>query len=102
MHCDLIRAGLIPGLEKYKWYPTKLIDWNGLTFDFNRKCVSIKADRILDIKSLLKTFLHKWPNVSYREYSKLSGTLISMYPVLNGLEPLYTRQFTNFYKYMTF
>ena len=41
MHCDLIRAGLIPGLEKYKWYPTKLIDWNGLTFDFNRKCVSM-------------------------------------------------------------
>ncbi len=96
MHCDLIRAGLIPGLEKCTWHPTKLIDWNGLTFDFNRKCLSIKTDRIFILKNLLNTFLRKWPNVSYRDISKLTGTLNSMYPVLNGLEQLYTRQLQTF------
>ena len=96
IHCDLIRAGLIPGLEKCTWHPVRILDWNGLTFDFGKKCLFIKADRIIILKSLLSIFLRKWPNVSYREISQLTGTLNSMYPVLNGLEQLYTRQLQTF------
>jgi hypothetical protein len=41
MQCDLLNAGLIPGIEKCTWQPAVNIDWNGLHFDFREKIVSI-------------------------------------------------------------
>jgi hypothetical protein len=96
MHCDLIRAGLIPGLTKCTWLPSKELEWNGLTWNFNTKQLSVKSDRVQSFKSLLQNFMMKWPSVTFRDISKLTGTLISMFPVFNGLEQLYTRHLQSF------
>jgi len=32
--CDLLRSGLVPGVEKCRWVPEDSVSWNGLVFDF--------------------------------------------------------------------
>jgi len=46
IQCDLLNSGLVPGVKKCIWTPQKLIDWNGLTFDFQNKRLSIMNRRI--------------------------------------------------------
>lgn len=89
--CDLLRAGLIPGTEKCVWKPCKALDWVGLHFDFNICEMSISQRRVADFKRKLHSFLLKWPKVTYRDASKITGLINSMHPVFNGKEQLYTR-----------
>jgi hypothetical protein len=81
MQCDLIRAGLVPGANKCIWVPVKSIDWNGLTFDFERKGICIKADRIRKLLDGNRDLMDRWPQVSYRDVAKCTGRINSMYPV---------------------
>ena len=53
VQCDLLLAGLVPGVDKCIWTPTTNIDWNGLTFDFERRCLSIMKKRIEKTKSYI-------------------------------------------------
>ena len=46
MHCDLLRAGLVPGAQKCLWTPQPIIDWNSLTFNFHDKVLKIMPHRI--------------------------------------------------------
>jgi hypothetical protein len=36
IQCDLLRAGLVPGVTKCIWTPVPKVKWNGLLFDFER------------------------------------------------------------------
>jgi ribonuclease HI len=91
MQCDLLRAGLVPGAKKCVWDPVKVIDWNGLTFDFMRKGIAIKADRIKKFKYHNMSLMAKWPAVSFREVARCTGRLNSMYPVLGGSVQIRTK-----------
>jgi hypothetical protein len=82
MQCDLLRAGLVPGANKCIWNPVKLIDWNGLQFDFGSKGIRIKNDRIVKFKNSARLLMEKWPKTTYREVAQCVGRVNSMYPVL--------------------
>jgi hypothetical protein len=75
MQCDLLRAGLVLGAKKCDWEPVKIIDWNGFTFDFVRKGIAIKADRIQKFKLNNKVLMDKWPGVTFREVAQCTGRL---------------------------
>jgi hypothetical protein len=81
MQCDLLRAGLVPGANKCVWEPVRCIDWNGLTFDFVKGGICIKADRISKLKSSARNLMDEWPKVTYREVAQCVGRINSMYPV---------------------
>ena len=94
--CDLLRAGLIPGTEKCTWKPSKVLDWVGLHFDFYDHSISITERRVVKFFEILNNFLYKWPKVTYRDVSKITGLINSMHPVLNGKEQLHTRYLQTF------
>jgi Reverse transcriptase (RNA-dependent DNA polymerase) len=85
IQCDLINAGLIPGVGKCIWDPMKVVDWNGLRFDFLKRGISILPRRIDAMLTHAQELLGSWPGVSFRQVSKLVGQLMSMHPVLGGL-----------------
>ena len=93
---DLVKAGLIPGLQKCTWIPARSLSWNGLFWDLARKELKIIDRRITSFLDHLHFILSNWPNVSFRSVSKLIGMLISMYPVLCGKEQLFTRYLQTF------
>jgi hypothetical protein len=96
MQCDLLNAGLIPGIEKCTWQPAVNIDWNGLHFDFREKIVSILGKRIEKTLTLIDLMLNKFPTFTYREVAKLVGTIISMASVFEGVSQLFTRNMQTF------
>jgi len=96
MHCDLLRAGLVPGIEKCCWQPVETITWNGLVFNFAEKALAIKPKRIEAALVVLKDLTANWPGVTYRLCAKIIGMLISMAPVFGGSVQLKTRMLQNF------
>jgi hypothetical protein len=48
VHVDLIKAGLIPGINKCIWSPVPVVDWNGLRFDLTHKKLSVMEHRITE------------------------------------------------------
>jgi len=95
MHCDLLRAGFVPGIEKCTWQPSKQITWNGLLFDFDRHGLFVKQARIDKTLTALMELNSNWPNVSYRQVARVVGQIISMHPVLEGLPQIKTRMLQN-------
>jgi Reverse transcriptase (RNA-dependent DNA polymerase) len=91
IQCDLVRAGLVPGVGKCIWDPVDCVDWNGLRFDFVAKGISILERRIQNTLQQAEFLLNNWPNVCYRDVAKFVGQLMSMHPVLQGLEQLKSR-----------
>ena len=89
--CDLLRAGLTPGLEKCHWYPEKVLYWLGLEWNFNIGCIKIIQRRKNKLFCKIESLKKNWPAVTYREISKVTGLLNSMFPVFNGREQLYSR-----------
>jgi len=57
--CDLLRAGLVPGIAKCRWQPEKIVEWNGLVFDFNRKGISIMDRRLTSATAAASDLLQK-------------------------------------------
>jgi hypothetical protein len=96
MQCDLLNAGLIPGIEKCSWQPVVNIDWNGLSFDFKQMQISILEKRIAKALTLIDTMILKFPDFTYREVAKLVGTLISMASVFVGVSQIFTRNMQTF------
>ena len=88
---DLILAGLIPGINKCTWNPSKQLDWNGLSWDFDRKILKIIPRRIKKVLDFGVKFCNEWPNVTFRQVSKFVGMINSLAPVFNGKEQIYTR-----------
>lgn len=91
IQCDLLRAGLIPGLEKCFWTPQKVLIWNGIKWDFSKGGISICQRNIDKLKEKCKFLKEQWPRVTYRQISKCTGLINSMYPVFNGREQLRSR-----------
>jgi len=84
IQCDLLRAGLVPGVGKCTWVPTPVIAWNGLVFDFLTKGISVMSHRLDHANEKIRELLENWPRVSYRHISQFLGQLNSMHPVLMG------------------
>ena len=91
IQCDLLRCGLLPGIEKCVWNPSKVIDWVGLKWDFSLHELSILPRRIDKTLDFAKTLIHDWPKVTFRQISRFIGQIISMSPVLEGRSQLRTR-----------
>lgn len=91
IQCDLIRAGLFPGFQKCQWKPVQKLIWLGLEWNFKIRSLSISERRIGELYENLQFLLNSWPNVTYRDVSKIVGRLNSMHPVLDGKEQLYSR-----------
>jgi len=85
IQCDLLRAWLVPGVTKCLWEPTKLIAWNGLTFDFCKGGISVMDHRMQHALQKIDELIDKWPQVTFREVSQFLGQLNSMHPVLTGI-----------------
>jgi hypothetical protein len=83
---------LVPGVGKCIWEPVRQVDWNGLNFDFEKRGISILPRRLESMLAHATGLQMVWPAVSFREISKLVGQLMSMHPVLQGVEQLKTRK----------
>ena len=91
IQCDLLRAGLVPGVGKCIWLPEKTVSWNGLIFDFVNFGLKVMPHRIDHAKEKTNMILENWPNGSYRDIAQFLGQLNSMHPVLAGNATLYTK-----------
>ena len=91
--CDLLRVGFIPGVEvgKCLWDPSKELNWNGISWNFNTGGISILSPRIEKCLNYSDFILGKWPHVTFRQISKIVGQIISMIPVIKGRGQLRTR-----------
>ena len=59
-----------------------LLNWNGLTWDFERFGISIMERRVRKCFSLITEIQNKWPMATFRDISRLVGIISSMHPVL--------------------
>ena len=91
IQCDLLRAGLVPGVGKCTWVPTTIVNWNGLTFDFAQHGIAIMGHRIEHTLEHTKFLMDHWPGVSFRAVAKFLGQINSMHPVFRGLTTLRTK-----------
>jgi hypothetical protein len=91
IQCDLLRAGLVPGVSKCVWKPAKIIHWNGLIFNFEKLGIEIMNHRMQHTLEKIDYLIKKWPNVTFRELSQFLGQLNSMHPVLQGRATLRTK-----------
>jgi hypothetical protein len=66
IQCDLLRAGLVPGVSKCIWQPTDSMQWNGLNFDFKKRGISIMDHRLDHMREKVNSLLLNWPKVSFR------------------------------------
>ena len=89
--CDLLRVGLLPGIEKCFWDPIKCVDWNGIRWDFLQKCISILPHRTDKAVSNIDFLIENWPFVTFRYVSRFVGKISSMHPVFKGRDQLRTR-----------
>jgi hypothetical protein len=96
MQCDLLNAGMIPGIEKCTWLPVEVIDWNGLRFDFANCTLSILDRRICKLKSIITESLNKFPDFSYRHVAKIVGSIVSMSSVFEGTTQKFTKSMQTF------
>ena len=90
IQCDLLRCGLLPGIEKCIWKPSQLIDWIGLRWNFNLHTFSIMPHRISKIKINIEKLIYDWPQATFREVARIVGQIISMSPVFEGRAQLRT------------
>ena len=70
MQCDLLQAGLVPGVSKCIWKPQNIVDWNGLTFNLADGTLAIMHKRIQKVALYLNDLCAKWPAVTHREVEK--------------------------------
>ena len=89
MHCDLLRAGLVPGAQP-------IIDWNGLTFNFHDKVLKIMPHRISATLATLQNALDSWPALTFREVARAVGKIVSLKPVYGGLVQIRTKMLQTF------
>jgi hypothetical protein len=87
---------LVPGVQKCVWQPCKIIEWNGLKFDFDSMGITILHKRIESSLQHIDYLLSIWPKATYREIAKCVGQLGSMYPVFCGLTQIKTRMLQTF------
>jgi Reverse transcriptase (RNA-dependent DNA polymerase)/RNase H-like domain found in reverse transcriptase len=96
MQCDLLRAGLVPGINKCLWEPVQVLDWNGLQFDFLRRGFAIKQSRIDSLQESLNHIEEHWPKVTFRTVARCVGKINSLYPVFGDTVQLRTRMLQTF------
>ncbi len=96
IQCDLLRAGLVPGVTKCVWNPVSKVQWNGLLFDFERFGIAVLNHRIEHTREKASYLLSNWPAVTFREVSQFLGQLNSMHPVLKGLSTLRSKYLQTF------
>jgi hypothetical protein len=96
IQCDLLRAGLLPGVEKCSWLPVQQLDWNGLRFDFVKSGMEILPERVRKLKDQAAELIAAWPRVSYRDLARFVGRVVSMAPVFQGLVTIRTKMCQTF------
>jgi hypothetical protein len=96
IQCDLLRAGLLLGVEKCSWLPVQQLDWNGLRFDFVKSGIEILPDRVQKLKNQAVELIAAWPRVTYRDVARFVGRVVSMAPVFQGLVTIRTKMCQTF------
>ncbi len=96
MQCDLIRAGLIPGVNKCVWMPVQQVDWNGFCFNLKESCISILDKRISSTLSSIDDIKKSWPKITFRDLSRTIGKIVSMQPVFQGITQIRTKMLQTF------
>ncbi len=61
VQCGLLCAGLVPEVQKSIWQPCKIIEWNGLKFDFYTNGITIFRKRIESLLQHIDYLLSRWP-----------------------------------------
>jgi hypothetical protein len=96
IQCNLLRASLLPGVEKCTWEPVQILDWNGLRFDFVSGGIAILPERINKLNEQITDIMSRWPNVTYRDLARFVGRVMSMAPVFDGLAQIRTKMAQTF------
>jgi hypothetical protein len=96
IQCDLLRAGLVPGVTKCIWEPVSVVQWNGLKFDFEKKGIAVMDHRVEHMLAKIEYLIKNWPKVTYRDISQLLGQINSMHPVLEGKATLCSKNLQTF------
>lgn len=68
-----------------------MLNWIGLTWDFEVGGMKIMSRRIAKTEERLLFLKSHWPNVTFRDVSRFLGQLVSMTPVLEGQSSLHSR-----------
>ena len=84
MLCDLLMAGLVPGVDKCVWDPIEVVNCNKLVFDMKSKCLMIMPQRLERCVLNVQELLLEWPNVTFRAVSHCLGLILSLHPVFGG------------------
>jgi len=96
VQCDLLEAGLVPGVDKCIWSPVQVLAWNGLQFDFVQMGIRILEKRIRLTTECIMCLLALWPKVTFRQIAKVVGQLGSMHPVMRGITQIRTKMLQTF------
>ena len=75
MQCDLLNAGLVPGVGKCIWKPQQLVDWNGLTFNLADTSLAIMQKRIVKVAEALKICTKNGRTLPKGMWQKLTAKL---------------------------
>ncbi|KAK3093403.1 hypothetical protein FSP39_015112 [Pinctada imbricata] len=88
---DLLRAGLVPNVEKSVWEPTVELKWLGILWNFKEGILKIPDEKLCNLKNTLHIVISKLTSISAIELARLTGLIISFTPCIGNITRLMTR-----------
>jgi len=90
MKGDLCAAGFVINEEKSTWEPSHIIEWLGIVWNCELGSISIKEERVSKLNAMLEK-INSDCCISARELASVTGSIISMSPVVGHLANIMTR-----------
>ena len=88
---DLIKAGLVPNMDKSVWKPVQCIDWLGITWNSELGSIKVISRRVSSVKSCIEDITNYLPQCTARKLARFVGKIISLKPVVGFLVQLKTK-----------
>ena len=79
---DLLRAHVVPNAEKSDWIPRTSTTWLGYYWNFEKRFVSVSAERVRKLFCRLFAFKRSYPICTARSIAGIVGSVVSMGLVL--------------------
>ena len=96
MHSDLVRkslrrSGFVANSTKSTWEPCLELEWLGIIVNTNEGFSKLRFRRLESLDNALDSFFSTFPSISARRLSRISGTIISLSPVIGHISQIMTR-----------
>ena len=96
MHSDLVRkslrrSGFVANSTKSIWEPFLELEWLGIIVNTNEAFLKLPFRRLESLDNALDSFFSTFPSISAQRLSRISGTIVSMSPVICHISQIMTR-----------